>query len=366
MNIPRYDLPGPQVEPGAAYWLQCKILEAVPIKDILKRLGRITPFTNFSEAQEFAKLQALYVNRKKPVPDQSRLLGDAIFFERVPAGAVLSTDAQGRPLPVSNGVELASLFEGETPGLWHRHVLDVILDPRVEKGAGQALSPPRQALVWAALDVAIMRALSAAWYVKWLGGDKIEYRRRPSEYLEMLDPRPDFRILYDLEIDPPPGKFGKITRTRPKTMGPLPSPGTPRHPAYPSGHSTYAAAASTVLGCLFTNYKDPRPALKGFKWKEEFVRLGEDIGIARFYGGVHWESDHVLGRRLGTVVGEIVIEQLKKSGIPRIAEKMTDPPPAQQVENEAEQFEKDCGRGTANFCKGIVPPPEDRAILQNV
>lgn len=366
MAIPRYNLPGPQVEPGAGYWLQCKILEAVRIDAILKRLGRIQPFTDFDEAKEFAQVQDYYRNRKKAVLKQSRLLTDPIFFRRVPAGAVLSTGRGGQALPVSNGVELASLFEGETPGLWHRHVLNVIFDPRVKMGPGQVLSPPRQALVWAALDVAIMRALSAAWFVKWLGGKDVEYRRRPFEYAAGLKPPPKFQVLYDLEIDPPAGTNGKITRTHPKNMGPMPSPGTPRHPAYPSGHSTYSAAASAVLACLFNNYDDPRSELKGLDWPAEFDRLAENIGVARFYGGVHWETDHMLGRRLGRIVGEMVIEQLNEAGIPPVPQQLTKTPPEQQLEREAQAFKAACGEGGADLCAGIVPDPKKRSVLQNV
>jgi membrane-associated phospholipid phosphatase len=357
MAIPPYDLPGAQVEPGASYWLKCDILDAVTIDKILARLGPIDPFTKFSEQEEFAEVQRYYDIRKNPVPDLSRMLTNPIFFERVPAGAVLSTNPRnGRPLPISN----------ETPGLWHRHVLNVILDPRVERGAGRVLSPPRQALIWAALDIAIMRALSAAWHVKWLGGKDIEYRRRPYEYFAQLQPRPDFQVLYDLAVQPPPGRFGRITRKVARTGSPQPSPGTPRHPAYPSGHSTYSAAASAVLGCLFTGYEDPRPALRDLDWKAEFGALAKNIGFARFYGGVHWESDHTLGERLGGVVGQMVVEQLNRSGIPRLPTMLDRPPPERVVKREAERFAGKCGQGRENFCKGTIPDPVSPAESQNV
>jgi membrane-associated phospholipid phosphatase len=366
MIIPLYNLPGPQVEPGAGYWLQCRILEAVTIDAILKEAGPIAPFTDFSEGAEFAELIDLYSKRKQPVSNQSRLLTDAIFFERPPAGAILSTDRSGRALPISNGVELATLFEAETPGLWHHHVLHLIFDPRVKGGPGQLLSPPRQALVWAALNVTIMRALSAAWYVKWLGGKNVEFRRRPSEYFDALSARPKFQFLYDLEIEPMAGQRGRITRTKPKTMGPMPHPGTPRHPAYPSGHSTYSAAASEVLACFFENYDDPRPQLKGLNWPEEFRLLAENIGEARIYGGVHWRSDHTLGQQIGNAVAELVKEQLKKSGIPPIAQQIDNPPAPAELDREAKAFKARCGSGEGDFCQGIVPDPRHAGILQNL
>jgi membrane-associated phospholipid phosphatase len=367
MTVPLYSLCGPQVEPGASFWLQCRILEAVTIDAILEEAGAIRPFTDFEERKEFRELVRLYKRREQPVPKQSRLLTNPIFFERAPAGAVLSTDDEGRALPVSNGVELASLFEGETPGLWHHHVLHVIFDPRVKDGPAQLLSPSRQALVWAALNATIMRALSAAWYLKWLGGPDVEYRRRPSEYFCELPNKPgNFQFLYDLEIDPKPGLNGRITRTNPKTMGPTPNPGTPRHPAYPSGHSTYSAAASALLACLFEGYRDRRPELARFDWPKEFCRLGENIGIARLYGGVHWRSDHDLGRQVGQAVARLVIRQLNESGIPRLADIINMPPPPQQVQEEARDFAAGCGSGREDFCAGIVPKAPAGPVLQNI
>ncbi|HEX8338799.1 MAG TPA: hypothetical protein VF621_18920, partial [Pyrinomonadaceae bacterium] len=44
-------------------------------------------------------------------------------------------------------------------------------------------SPPRQALVWAALDLTIYSALNAAWYYNWLSPRANTSRRqRPIEY----------------------------------------------------------------------------------------------------------------------------------------------------------------------------------------
>ena len=47
------------------------------------------------------------------------------------------------------------------------------------------------------------------------------------------------------------------------------SPGTPRHPAYPSGHSTYSGAASEILSFFFPDYR------------ADLDRLADNIGIAR-------------------------------------------------------------------------------------
>ena len=373
MATPRYDLDGakgfPQVEPGSGAWLRCPVLQTVKLQDLRDAIdAKVKPFTDFDEETEFEKLQEFYENRLKAVPNLSRFLSDAGFFERVPAGAVLSMDKGIPQVGIKNGVELATLFEGETPGLWHRHVLNVVLDPSVDGGAGQMLSPPRQALIWVTLDVAIASALSAAWHYKWVaeGLTDVDFRRRPIEYVEEYNENSkeplEFEVLYDLIVER--DVAGKIFRKNPKKKGPTPSPGTPRHPAYPSGHSTYSAAASYVLACLFDGYKDPRPALKGLDWGTEFKKLAENIGVARFYGGVHWESDHTLGELVGAAVGKLVIAQLNKSGIPVRPIPEFDTPDAAKVEAAAKDFGTKCGNANNDFCQGVAAV--ELGVQQNI
>jgi hypothetical protein len=351
-GIAQYALPGskkhPQVEPSSGFWLQCEILQTVRLKDLLHKLGKkVRPYPVALQPQELAALVALHNSRLNPVPGLSRLLTDQVFYERAPAGAVL----RNPKVPISTGVDLATLFEAETPGLWHRHVLNVILDPMVPDGAGPMLSPPRQALIWAALDVAIVSALSAAWHFKWVGGPGIEYRQRPVEF------DPTFPVLFDLL----PG-FPDRDLKKPRPKDPDPSPGTPRHPAYPSGHSTYSAAASRVLGCLFEGYVDPRSPLKGLDWKKEFETLADNIGRARLYGGVHWESDHLFGRDVGEAVGDLVIDQLNRSGILPQADSPICPPDPGLLDKQAKEFGRHCGKGDERFCGNFAPRGE--AMMQ--
>jgi membrane-associated phospholipid phosphatase len=346
MATPLYDLPGtinhPQVEPSSGFWLRCPILHTVRLKDLLQKLGTVPPYPAASQPAELAALKTLHSNRKKPVPNLSQLLTRKIFYDPAPAGAVL----RNPKAPIRTGVELATVFEAETPGLWHRQVLNVILDPRVMDGAGTVFSPPRQALIWAALDVAIVSALSAAWHLKWVGGPGVEYRQRPFEYAS------DQHIAFDVLFDLVPA-FPDRTKKRPPD--PSPSPGTPRHPAYPSGHSTYSAAASRVLGCLFDGYKDPRAELAGFDWKVEFERLADNIGVARLYGGVHWQSDHDFGRMVGEAVGDLVIAQLNRSGIQPRPTPEAKPPKPNDLDKAAKEFGRNCGEGEARFCGNFAP-----------
>jgi len=67
----------------------------------------------------------------------------------------------------------------------------------------------------------------------------------------------------------------------PRPVNSFPTPGTPRHPAYPSGHSTYSAAAAFTLIAFFPQYA------------EDLLRLADNTGVARLWAGVHWRSDHI-------------------------------------------------------------------------
>src|SRR5690606_5515560 len=70
---------------------------------------------------------------------------------------------------------------------------------------------------------------------------------------------------------------------------------TPGHPSYPSAHSCISTAAATVLGYLF-----PTDA-------ERVLRIAEEAGESRIWGGIHFRSDVIAGTALGEAVGETVI-----------------------------------------------------------
>lgn len=354
MPSQEYALPGqlpdfPQVEPEASYWFRCPVLCVVSMRKVravldkeLKKPENRYPLSDSPIALgELQELRNFFTDRENPAKfPQSQLsafLREAKYAKCPPPGAVLSRRATATPI-LRTGGESARLFEAETPGLWHRQVLNVLLAP--DAPLGMKLSPPRLALFWAALDVAIASALMAAWHYKWLatGRQQIARRERPFEADNTLQVLFDFKVAFDAA-----GNIIKGT----KKSAPNPSPGTPRHPAYPSGHSTYSAAASYVLGCLLPAHKD------------DFDKLADNIGIARLWGGVHWRSDHVIGQLIGKAVGQLVIEQLNSSGISvkPVAEEL---PPARDVlEQRAKDFADDCGDTPSDFCAGIDLLAED-------
>ena len=136
----------------------------------------------------------------------------------------------------------------------------------------------------------------------------------------------------------------------------MPSPGTPRHPAWPSGHSTYSAAASHLLEYFFSPESLEEPDADLFRdfppgsdqimeprWiAAELRRLANNIGEARLWAGVHWHSDHIAGQKVGRSAAQAVIEQLKRDCVPDFMIKdcnSTDTPPSNK------EIQTKAGRG---------------------
>ena len=334
---PPYGLTGPQVEPGASYWNNCPVpcpvshAQLIAITDDAQNPCYFPPYqTGVAVVQaEFDELQMLEGLRKDPTalastdPDSPRCEISTFLQLRPPPLGAVTNSARGDAFPVvSTGAELARYFENETPGLAHRQALNYLI-------RNTNWSPPRQALVWAALDVAIYSAMCAAWYYKWLSPRAgVSRRERPIEYATGNGLPLD--VLYDRAVN---STGSGSNGSRPK---PLPSPGTPRHPAYPSGHSTYSGAASEMLSFFFPDYR------------REFDRLADNAGMARLWAGIHWRSDHVEGMKLGRCVACIIIEQLRNSGIPLAvpAQPPADnqaPPIINTIQAKANQYYPACG-----------------------
>ena len=311
-SSPQYSLPGPQVEPKASFWTDCRVPCVVSINNILHGTTQLSgtwtmppyPTAPVSDA-ELAELHELAALRDVPGALIStdparprRPISPFLQMRPQPLGAVFNRerarDCSDRcndrcadrcgdtpdDVPViQTGRELARYFESETPGLAHRHALNYLL-PLTN------WSPPRQALVWMALDVAIYSALTAAWYFKWRGDPAVGFRPRPIEADYTLS------VLFNRIGDCDGDADGPLRRC------PSPSPGTPRHPAYPSGHSTYSAAASEICAYFFPDMT------------AEFRDLADNIGTARLWAGIHWRSDHTRGQELGHRVARLLIAQL--------------------------------------------------------
>lgn len=367
-----YDIPGTQVEDEAGYWTDGPnpLIHVVAVQDVLTLTGaggkfEIKPYPTDRTTldNEIVELKRMAAARDAALPASS--ISDFINTAPPPFGAVYNINhsfppvtninqwraRRGQDVIVATGRELARHFESETPGLSHRHALNILLSKRPD------LSPIRQARIWMALDITIYSALIAAWHYKWGMGKDFSYRQRPYEY----DRNQNFRVLFDDAVCND-GTYNKCARYL-RPIGPTPiggprpqgliSPGTPRHPAYPSGHSTYSSAASTILKYFFPDEET------------ELNKLSDNIGEARLWAGVHWRSDHDAGVLLGKAVGQLVRQQLEKDCIANAgsAQPMAHPDPADVIKARAlARRRSDCGcNDTTDSSQGCrhdtVPPP---------
>lgn len=380
-GIHEYALTGPQVEYEASYWMYCSKL-CIPSIDALTKVTDdsssgnqqhyFPPYPDPNTPQgaavikaEMEELVELAHHRDDPcalVGAKSGKLGlrepisKLLNLTPPPLGAVLMNRFPAEQI-IRTGRGMARAVEGETPGLYHRQALNYLIGTR-------HWSPPRQALIWAALDVAIASALQAAWYYKWLSPRPLTHRReRPIEYAKRHGI--PLTVLFDLPDELNPAYNLCPDGRKPGTMS-----GTPRHPAYPSGHSTYTGAASELLAFFFGQQVTPEALLPhpelgskpNTKIKTELDHLADNIGLGRMWAGIHWRTDHEAGMKLGRTVAGLIIQQLADMGLDDLCRDEPKPikdqcdfsqtvacdmkklvPPLSKVEQEAQQWKKNCG-----------------------
>ena len=78
--------------------------------------------------------------------------------------------------------------------------------------------------------------------------------------------------------------------------------GLPNFPSYPSGHSTFSAAAAGVLAYLFPAAADT------------FQAQADEAGLSRLYGGIHYRSDIDGGKLHGQRIGAAVVRMARADG----------------------------------------------------
>jgi hypothetical protein len=78
--------------------------------------------------------------------------------------------------------------------------------------------------------------------------------------------------------------------------------GLPNFPAYTSGHSTFSAAAATVLAYLF-------PGDTAY-----FTAQMDEAAISRLYGGIHYRSDIEVGKDHGKRIGGYTVRFAQADG----------------------------------------------------
>jgi hypothetical protein len=141
------------------------------------------------------------------------------------------------------------------PGHWNDIATEHVRDAR--------MSEVRAARTYALLNMAMHDASVACWRVKY----------------KHFNPRPT-------QLDP-------SIRT---------AIGLPNFPSYPSGHSTFSAAAAEVLGQLFPTHAT------------EFAAMADEAGISRMYGGIHYRSDIEGGKAHGLRIGKHAMEFVRGDG----------------------------------------------------
>jgi hypothetical protein len=78
--------------------------------------------------------------------------------------------------------------------------------------------------------------------------------------------------------------------------------GLPNFPAYTSGHSTFSAAAATILGHII---RDKNAV---------YAQMAEDASLSRLYGAIHYRSDCEKGLECGRKVGDFAIQRARTDG----------------------------------------------------
>lgn len=78
--------------------------------------------------------------------------------------------------------------------------------------------------------------------------------------------------------------------------------GIPNFPAYISGHSTFSAAAATILGHLIPSRK------------QAYEDMAKEASMSRLYGGIHYRSDCEVGLEVGENVGNYAILRARNDG----------------------------------------------------
>lgn len=168
-------------------------------------------------------------------------------------------------------------------------------------------------------------ALKAAWYQKWY----VHRHRRPEEYGGRIHNRITRSEAYPIHADILNSPvLAAVFRRYGSYLLPQAFPeGAPCHPAYTSGHATWAGATVTMMKAFFdetavipnpvvaspdglslTSYTGPgadRLTVGG-----ELNKLAWNIAIGRNFAGIHWRSDALEGLRLGEQVALGILRDL--------------------------------------------------------
>ncbi|MDQ3513277.1 MAG: vanadium-dependent haloperoxidase, partial [Chloroflexota bacterium] len=170
-------------------------------------------------------------------------------------------------------------------------------------------------------------ALKAAWYQKWF----VHRRLRPEEFGGRVHHASLDTAAYPLHKDllARSTVLSEVGRRFGTNLLPQGYPeGCPIHPAYPSGHATWAGAGVTVLKAFFDEsviIADPvvaaddgltlvpytGPDAGELTLGGELNKLAWNVGVGRTFAGIHWRTDATEGLRLGEAVALGILRDLR-------------------------------------------------------
>ncbi|MGZ3845104.1 MAG: phosphatase PAP2 family protein, partial [Flavisolibacter sp.] len=78
--------------------------------------------------------------------------------------------------------------------------------------------------------------------------------------------------------------------------------GLPNFPSYVSGHSTFSAAAATILGHIIPSRAN------------DYMNMANEAKLSRLYGAIHFRSDIEVGFTAGTKVGNYAVQRAQTDG----------------------------------------------------
>ena len=165
--------------------------------------------------------------------------------------------------------------------------------------------------------------LRAAWYQKWA----LHRTLRPESYGGRVHNHVKGSATYPIHTDLLNASvLTELGRRQNTLLLPVSYPeGSPCHPAYPSGHATFAGASITMLKAFFdenavvtnpvvasadglslTPYTGPALTVGG-----ELNKLAANVALGRAAAGVHYRSDAIQGMLLGEAVAIRLLFELK-------------------------------------------------------
>jgi len=274
-----YALDGRQVAPSAAWQLLAPTLRVPTLAEIRTACAPLLAAHPFAATRveldaELAELHHLAGLRADKTAiggtfegRTRRPLSRLLTARAAPNGGFGDQHTVGGPA-IQTGADLARWFENDTPLLGGWMALNAILKC-------SPVPPTRQAEIWTVLNCAISSALLATWHYKW------------NELGTRMKPRPT-------EVDP---TLTVLYATAPNgTPVPGNQPGVPRHPSYPSGHSTVGGATAAALKFFFPSYTT------------DLDELADNAGLARMWAGIHYRADHEVGVAIGEAVAGLVLQ----------------------------------------------------------